>query len=148
MSDQSYTTAFLVDQTPKEVFAAINNVRGWWFEELEGQTDELGEFKNYEQGDLRCNIKITQLVPGKKVAWHVEEFNYVSDPSEWKDTDIVFEIARKGDQTEVRFTHVGLVPAFECYSGCSHDWGIFINSSLRNLITTGEDQPNPFATKA
>ena len=137
MSDQNYTTAFLVDQTPEEAFAAINNVRGWWFAEIEGRTDELGEFKHYDQGILRCAMKITELVPGEKVVWHVEDFSYVNDPSEWKDTDIVFEIARKGDKTEVRFTHVGLVPAFECYSGCSHDWGIFINSSLRNLITTG-----------
>ncbi len=29
MSDQNYTAAFLVDQTPEAAFAAINNVRGW-----------------------------------------------------------------------------------------------------------------------
>jgi hypothetical protein len=38
---------------------------------------------------------------------------------------------------------VGLVPAFECYGGCSGAWGFYINESLRNLITGGAGQPNP-----
>jgi hypothetical protein len=45
-------------------------------------------------------------------------------------------------KTELRFTHVGLVPAFECYGGCSDAWGFYINDSLRSLITTGKGQPN------
>ena len=54
-----------------------------------------------------------------------------------------FEIARKGDKTEVRFTHFGLVPAYECFNVCSDAWGKYIRGSLRDLITTGKGQPNP-----
>jgi hypothetical protein len=43
MSDPDYTTAITVDQTAKEAFNAINNVRGWWSEEIEGSTDKLGD---------------------------------------------------------------------------------------------------------
>jgi hypothetical protein len=46
-----------------------------------------------------------------------------------------------GKNTELRFTHVGLVPAFECYGGCAGAWGFLINDSLRSLITTGKGQP-------
>ena len=42
MKDQNYTATFTVDQTPEEVFAAINNVRGWWTGEIEGSADKLG----------------------------------------------------------------------------------------------------------
>ena len=143
MKNENFTTTFSVDQTPKEAFNAINNVRGWWSEEIEGSTDKVGEFRYHYQDVHRCTIKITELVPGERVVWHVVDnyFKFVKDKSEWKDTDIVFDIAKKGDKTEVRFTHVGLGPAYECYAVCSDAWGTYINGSLRNLITKGKGQP-------
>jgi Activator of Hsp90 ATPase homolog 1-like protein len=145
MTDQNFTTTFTVDQTPEEAFAAINNVRGWWSGEIEGSTDELGDEFTYRYQDLHYSKqKITELIPGKKVVWLVldGQLNFVNDKSEWKGTKITFEIARKGDKTEVRFTHVGLVPHYECYAACSNAWGSYMNGSLRSLITTGRGQPN------
>src|SRR5476649_1846099 len=142
--EQNYTTTISVKQTPKEVFDAINNVRGWWSEEIEGRTDKLGaEFGFHYKDFHRSTHKITEMVPGKKVVWHVPDarINFVKDKAEWNGTDIVFEITRKGDKTELRFTHVGLVPAIECYGNCSGAWAFYINDSLRSLITTGEGQP-------
>jgi hypothetical protein len=145
MKTKDFSASITVDQPPEEVFAAVNNVRGWWSEELDGTTDKLGAEFKYHYKDLhRSTQKITELVPGKKVVWHVEEcqINFVENKTEWKGTDVVFEIAKKKDRTELRFTHVGLVPAFECYDGCSGAWGFYINESLRSLITTGKGQPN------
>ncbi|WP_239618393.1 SRPBCC family protein [Cohnella mopanensis] len=142
--DQNYRTSFTVDRSPEEVFAAINNVRGWWSEEIEGRTDELGQFNHHYKDMHRCTIQITELVPGNKVVWHIADnyFSFVKDKSEWKDTDIVFEIARKGDHTEVHFTHEGLVPSLECYGVCSNAWGTLINGNLHDLVTTVKGQPN------
>jgi uncharacterized protein YndB with AHSA1/START domain len=145
MTQKNFTATILVDQSPEDVFKAVNNVRGWWSEEIDGNTEKPGaEFKFHYQDLHHSTHKITEFVPGKKVVWHVldAQINFVKDKNEWNGTDVVFEISKKDNKTELRFTHVGLVPAIECYGQCSGAWGFYINESLRNLITTGEGQPN------
>jgi hypothetical protein len=143
MSD--FTIAFTVNRTPEEAFAAINNVRGWWSEDIKGSTGNAGDIFNYRFRDIhRTVIKIKSSVPGEKVVWNVIDnyFNFTVDKTEWKGTDMIFDISRKGDKTEVRFTHVGLVPEYECYDACSAGWTTYVNGSLRSLIETGKGQPN------
>ena len=145
MKNPSFTATISINQTPKEAFDAINNVRGWWSGEIEGSTDKLGDEFTYRYKDIHySNQKVTELIPGKKVVWLVLDsyLNFIEDKSEWKNTNITFEIAKRGDKTEVHFTHVGLVPDYECYGACSNAWGSYINGSLRSLITTGKGQPN------
>lgn len=148
MSNKNYTTSFTVDQTPKEVFDAINNVRGWWSGKFEGNTDKLGAEFRYRYADLHDSMqKVTEFVPDKKIVWHVTEANltFITDKDEWKGTDIIFEITKKGDKTEVQFTHKGLVPDFECYGACSNAWGTLVNGNLKKLIVTGKNQPDIFS---
>ena len=145
MTNQNFTTTFSVDQTPEEIFKAINNVRGWWSEEIEGGTDTLGaEFKYHYKDVHRCKMKITDFVPGKEVVWLVldNNFNFTEDKTEWKGTKVIFEVSKIDDKTQLRFTHEGLVPEYECFNVCSNAWGSYINGSLRSLITTGKEQPN------
>jgi uncharacterized protein YndB with AHSA1/START domain len=145
MKDHNFTTAFTVNQTPDAAFAAITNVRGWWSEDIEGRTDKLGaEFKYHFRDIHRCKMEITELVPGKKVVWRVLDnyFNFTKDTAEWTGTEIIFDVSKKGDKTEVRFTHQGLVPEYECYEACSDGWVTYINGSLRDLIAKGKGQPN------
>jgi hypothetical protein len=145
MTDQNYTTAFTVKQTPDEVFAAINNVRAWWSGDIEGSTDKLGdEFTYRYKDDHYSKQKITGFIPGKKVVWRVLDgsLNFVEDRTEWTGTTIIFDISQNGDNTDVRFTHVGLVPKLECFDACSDAWGSYINGSLRSWITAGRGQPN------
>jgi hypothetical protein len=146
MNKQGYTTSFQVAQSPEHVFEAINNVRAWWQGDIEGVTDQLGSQFTYRFKDYhRSTHEITQLVPGKRVVWRTIDasINFVKDKSEWNGSEIVFEIARKGDQTELRFTHVGLVPNIECYGGCSGAWDAYINEGLRDLIAKGDGASNP-----
>ncbi len=145
MKSQNYGTAFRVDQTPDEAFAAINNVRGWWSGNIEGSTDKLGDEWTYRYKNIHYSKqKITELVPGKKVVWLVLDsyLNFIEDKTEWNGTKVTFDISKKGDKTEIRFAHLGLVPEVECYDACSNAWGGYVNSSLRKLITSGKGKPN------
>ena len=145
MKTSDFSTTLLVDQTPKEVFDAVNNVRGWWSEEIEGRTDKLNEEFRYHYEDVhRCHMKIIEFVPDEKVVWLVLDnyFNFIKDKREWKGTKIVFEISEKDNKTQLRMTHLGLVPQYECFEICRDAWTNYIQNSLRNLITTGKGQPN------
>jgi uncharacterized protein YndB with AHSA1/START domain len=148
MSDQSFTTTLTVAATPEETFAAINDVRGWWSQDVDGPTATAGAefvFRGNAEGRNvhRSRIRVTELVPGERVAWHVVDnwLSFIDDQREWKDTQIVFEISATGHGTEVRFRHVGLVSAYECFEVCSNAWTFFIQESLRDLITTGQGSP-------
>jgi hypothetical protein len=145
MTSSDFTTTLLVDQTPKEAFNAINNPRGWWSAGIEGGTDKLNDEFIYHYKDIHyCKIKLTELVPNQKVVWLVLDnyFQFTEDKSEWKGTKIIFEISQKGNQTQISFTHEGLVPQYECYEMCREAWTNYIAASLRDLILTGKGQPN------
>ena len=145
MTTSDFTTTILVDQSPKEVFDAINNVRGWWSEEIEGSTDKLNDEFIYHYEDVhRCKMKLIEVIPNKKVVWLVLDnyFKFTKDKSEWKGNKIIFEITEKEHKTQLQFTQLGLVPEYECYDICRDAWSIYIKNSLRSLITTGKGQPN------
>jgi len=146
MNDQNYSISFTTNHSAEEVFAAINNVRGWWSEEIKGPTDKLGaQFTYHHENVHRCKMKITEFVPGEKVVWLVLDnyFNFTEDKTEWTGTKIIFEVSNKDAKTQLRFTHEGLVPEYECFKVCSNAWGSYINGSLQSLITTGKGRPNP-----
>jgi len=146
MNNQDFTTTILVDQTPKEAFDAITNVRGWWSQEVEGGTEKLNDEFNYHYKDVhRCKMKLVEVVPEKKVVWLVLDnyFNFTKNNNEWAGTKISFEITKQDNKTQISFAHRGLVPEFECFDICSNAWSGYINSSLNSLIATGEGQPNP-----
>jgi hypothetical protein len=143
--ETSFSTTILVDQTPAEAYAAINNVRGWWSEDIDGPTDtEGGEFTYHNDPTHRCTIRVWELVPGARVVWIVVDnvFDFTEDETEWNDTEVRFDIVPRGDETEIRFSHIGLVPDYECFDVCSGAWDFYINTSLRGLIRTGEGLPN------
>jgi uncharacterized protein YndB with AHSA1/START domain len=141
MSGTSYTTSFSVDRTPDQVFDAINDVRGWWMTRVEGDNRAVGdEFSYRVPGVHFCKMRVTELVPGERVVWQVVEnhMSFIEDQSEWKGTEIRFELTGKDGGTEVRFTHDGLVPSYECFDICRNAWTFYVGDSLRSLAATGE----------
>ncbi len=145
MTTSDFTTTFTVDQTPKEVFKAITNPRGWWSEEIEGSTEKLNDEFNYHYEDIHlAKMKLIEVVPDKKVVWLVldNQFKFTKDKNEWKGNKIVFEITEKNNETQLQFTQFGLVPEYECFEVCKEGWTNYIQNSLQSLITTGKGLPN------
>lgn len=145
MSKNSYATAFSVEQSPEEVFAAINDVRGWWSGQIEGGTSNPGDEFTYRYKDVHYSKqKLVEVVPSRRVVWQILDawLSFTEDKREWNGTRVIFEISAEGGKTEVRFTHEGLVPQLECFDKCTNAWSFYINGSLRNFITTGQGHPN------
>ena len=143
-----YTTEFTVDESPRDVFAAITNVPAWWSGTIDGDCDRLGARFTYRyQDEHRSTQEITEFVPGAKIVWQVVDsyLRFVKKTDEWTGTRMVFEISESNGKTRVRFTHAGLKPEEECYDSCSNAWRLLINGNLKSLITTGKKQPDPFA---
>lgn len=160
MSDAKNLTATMtVEHTPEEVFAAITDVRGWWCENIIGDTAALhdefvfhddfthaGEVVQGKEGIRFARFQLTEVVPGSRVVWHCvdADLTFVADRDEWTGTDVVFDITADDQGTTLSFVHKGLNSAeSECYEACSAGWTFYITTSLPQLIATGAGQPIP-----
>ena len=145
MQNSNFKMTFLVNQSPAEVFEAVKNVRGWWSEELEGSSEELNDEFIYRHGAFHYSKhKLTEVIQGQKIVWLTidSKLTFVEKQDEWNGTEMLFEISKEGDKTKLEITHLGLVPDFQCYEGCSKGWTHYLKNSLLPLITTGEGKPD------
>jgi hypothetical protein len=141
LANSNFTSTFFVTQSPAEVFAAINNVGGWWQGEIVGESTKLNDEFDYRMKEHHFSKQqLVELIPNEKIVWLVTDSKLISDEekAEWTGTKIIFEIAEINNKTQVRFTHLGLVPTFACYEACSWAWGQLIQESLVSYITTGK----------
>ena len=150
MQQQNFNITFFVDQTPEQVFIAVNNVRGWWSEKLEGSSENLDDEFVYRHGDLHYSKhKLTEVIPYEKVVWLTigSKLTFVEKQDEWNATQMRFDISKQDNKTKLDITHVGLVPDFQCYDGCSKGWTHYLKNSLLPLITTGKGNPDKTANQ-
>ena len=147
MKTTDFSTTLMVGQTPEQAFTAINNVSGWWSEELDGNTDMLNSIFTVRFGEVYIKSKVVELVPSEKIVWEVIDCNkpWLKNTKEWNGTKMSWDISAKNGKTQVHFIHLGLVPEFECFEVCSNAWGEYLEGSLMKLINSG--QGNPTALK-
>ncbi len=143
MKKQDYHTSITVPATAAQAFNSINNVAAWWSANTEGQSAKPNDVFTVHFGETNITIKITRLVPGKKIGWQVIDCykHWLKDKKEWKDTTMNWEIAAGDNATHIDFTHIGLVPGIECYNGCEKAWDFYIKESLFKLLTEGKGIP-------
>ncbi|HLY70305.1 MAG TPA: SRPBCC domain-containing protein [Puia sp.] len=144
MENKNYHAAISVSNTPKEAFTAINNVSKWWTENIEGHSQKLDDVFTVRFGnDGFVTQKLEEVITDKKVVWLVTDCNlsWQKDKTEWKNTKMDFDISSNDDQTQIYFTHIGIVPGIECYENCCKGWDQYVKGSLYKLLTEGVGQP-------
>ena len=143
MPNNSFHTLIKVNAPAEEVLKKINQVNRWWAKNVKGKSEKLNDKFHVDFGTTWVDFQITELVTNKKVTWKVVDCNleWINNKKEWNGTDVVFEISSKNNTTEVDFTHLGLIPSFECYDDCKVGWTKHVTESLVQFINEGEGMP-------
>lgn len=141
MKKENFNYRFTTNKPITEVFEILLDPRQWWsglFEEtIKGQSKNAGdEFTFKAGGGIHfTRQKLSELVPDKKIVWHVTESNlsFLKHPAEWEGTTFRFDLETDGKNTVVTFTHEGLVPEIECYKNCSAGWTGYLDNLKKAL---------------
>ncbi|QDK78738.1 SRPBCC domain-containing protein [Spirosoma sp. KCTC 42546] len=144
MNEQDYTASLTLNATPHDVFEHINNVTAWWTDDLEGHSHQLNDEFTVRFDDIHVSTqKVVELIPDQKVTWLVTDskLTFVEQQHEWTNTTISFELSTLDNKTHLQFTHFGLVPSVQCYTGCTKGWDYYVKGSLCSLLTEGKGTP-------
>ena len=128
----------LIDCKPEKIFEALttkNGIQGWWtidtvIEPKIGSTAEFIFGSRYHN-----KMKITDLQPGKRVAWSCYEGD-----REWIGTDFTFDLEEKEGETLLRFGQNNWNAQTDFYAYCNFQWGKYM-VSLKNYCETGIGKP-------
>jgi hypothetical protein len=143
MKRQDYNATITVNTTAKEAFGKIAQVGDWWAKEFTGKAEKPNDTFTIRFGDTFVDFKITEVIPDTKIVWYVADsfLPWLSNKTEWNNTEVVFEISSTNNQTKIDFTHVGLVPEIECYERCEKGWTRFVTVSLAKFLNEGKGLP-------
>ena len=143
MEAKNFQVTIEVNASPAAAMEKIAQVNQWWAKKLKGSAEKSGDKFRVDFGETFVDFQVTELIPGKKVAWTVTGCNlhWIKNKKEWNGTRVVFEMAGKDNSCRIHFTHIGLVPACECYEDCKAGWTEHITDSLANFINKGKGMP-------
>ncbi len=138
-----FQTSIAVNSTVADSFEAICRVSDWWTTDIEGSTRGVGSRFTVRFADTSVDFQVTEFAQNSAISWLVTDcyLPWLEDQNEWTGTTMRFEIATTDNRAHVMATHLGLVPALECFEGCSQGWKHHIGDSLRALIEEGAGMP-------
>jgi hypothetical protein len=144
MKNQDYHSIITTHGTLEEAFAKISRISEWWAKDFEGKSEEPNDVftVRFKNGDM-YKVKVAEMTSNKKIIWEVIDSyqGWHNDHTEWVGTKIVWEVFPKTDSIEVKMTHLGLVPEFECFDKCSLGWDYLMEKSLLNFLNSDKGMP-------
>jgi uncharacterized protein YndB with AHSA1/START domain len=97
-------------KTPDQVFTDLVDLRKWWPEDYIGEEIRPDTEFVLKTGDGHVsNNKVVEFVPDKRLVWLTTASQRKSDGFDWSGTKFIFDLAPKGDHTELTFTYDGVV---------------------------------------
>ncbi len=146
MDQQNYHCSITANVSAQDAFDSVCRVSDWWGRDIEGPTKNDGDIFTIHFATTFVTFKITEAISGKKIIWHVTDayvdIASVSDKTEWRGTQIVWEFSPEKDSMRIDMTHVGLTPEVECFTICEKGWDFYIKESLYKLLTEGKGMPD------
>jgi hypothetical protein len=139
MKSRNYHNSITAGVTAAEAFNKLSEVAKWWTANFTGSAKELNDVFTIRFGDNTFTFRVTESVPGKKLAWLTTDcyMSWIHNKTEWTNTKIVFEISEEKGKTRIDMTHAGLVPEMECYQDCDSGWNQYFCESLPAFLTMG-----------
>jgi hypothetical protein len=143
---QDYRTEISANVTPQKAADKISRPQEWWAKNFEGESKRVNDVftVRFASGDM-YKIRIAEMDPSKRIVWQViDSFQgWVKNATEWKGTQIVWEIKQKEKNggVSIDMTHVGLVPEIECFNRCKMGWDYLTHESLSKYLTEGKGLP-------
>ncbi|HSZ25449.1 MAG TPA: hypothetical protein VK766_07025 [Cytophagaceae bacterium] len=140
---KNFSRTIIVNASTAEAMKRISQVNLWWAKDFKGKAQKLKDTFTVRFGETFVDFKISEVITNKKVVWKVMDCNlhWITNKKEWKGTEVIFETFEKGNNTQINFTHIGLVPGIECYNDCEVGWDGHLTNSLIKLINEGMGLP-------
>ncbi|MFD2292449.1 SRPBCC domain-containing protein [Mariniflexile gromovii] len=129
----------------ENVYKAITQqIDKWWTEDFLGSSKKVNEEFTIRFGTTFKTLKVTELTPNKKVVWTcidtLIDIPELPNNTEWKGTEIVWNLDNNATNTKISLTHIGLTPKVKCYNICEKGWVSFLDS-LKLFVETGKGSP-------
>jgi hypothetical protein len=141
MGNNDFNISIAAKISAAEATKKISNVPEWWGISFTGSAEKQNDqFVVKMGGESFFDFTVTELIPGKRVVWLVNDCNmpWYTDKKEWANTRLIFDLHENNGETELHFIHEGLTPGVECWKDCEPGWTHWIKTSLLSYLTTGK----------
>jgi hypothetical protein len=143
MSKKDIHCKLTVSKAAPEVFEKICRIHHWWTVDVQGEAGLRNGRFTARFGENHVTMEVMEWAPSSRMVWLVRScyWSFLDDRTAWVGSMLAWEIAPRGDLTQVSMTHSGLPYGTKGYAICSEGWGLYVGNSLRGYINRGAGTP-------